>query len=368
MDVREFQRIWAFQENRTHHALGEKCKESTVLKNQIKSEIDFWRDILRNLQLLHNRTRNALYWTQLPLEINHEIVSLLVKAVQDIPDFLMAAIKDEANAIIQRSEEMLKMQGDVRQKEIEANHIRSQLEGFWNDKTLALDVDVIAHNVSVDSRFITYKPLAEGANLAVSHNKEGESFYRTTDTIKRSQILRDLQHKFLKDCDRGIAFTATAIQNARDKVISALAEGHHLAHRMKELNQEQLLSANEEKERFKKDYLDLRNAVHDNNRSLMLAETRLFTRTQKPSTEQEDDESNKALLDQLQTMQKVYRDNVLPMKSLQRGVQDLLDSEIDISRSIELVNNKLITVYGQCAERGRFYPTSQQLLGLGSSY
>lgn len=69
------------------------------------------------------------------------------------------------------------------------------------------------------------------------------------------------------------------------------------------------------------------------------------------------------LLDQLHTIQKVYRENILPMKSLQRGIQDLLDHEMDISRSIELVNDKLLLAYDRSTERGRFYPTSKQLLG-----
>lgn len=124
--------------------------------------------------------------------------------------------------------------------------------------------------------------------------REGDSLYRITDIVKRSQALRDLHLKFLSDSDRGLAFTAQLIQDARDKVVSALAQGHKVAQQMKDLNLEQLLATKEEKERMKKEYLDLRNAVHDCNRPLMLAETRLFTRVQKPVMDQEDDETNKA--------------------------------------------------------------------------
>lgn len=51
-------------------------------------------DILAKLQLMSNRIRDAISWTKVPLDINHEIVNLLVKAIQDIPDFLMKTIKD----------------------------------------------------------------------------------------------------------------------------------------------------------------------------------------------------------------------------------------------------------------------------------
>lgn len=52
----------------------------------------------------------------------------------------------------------------------EAEQIRAQLDSFWSDKSRGLEKDTLAHSLTVDSRFLMYKPIAEGANMAVHHN------------------------------------------------------------------------------------------------------------------------------------------------------------------------------------------------------
>ena len=124
-------------------------------------------------------------------------------------------------------------------------------------------------------------------------SSEDDCCYRLSETLKRSQALRDDALKFLSDSDRCLGFTASMIQAARDKVVAALLQGRKQALEWRDQNLFRLDAARKEKEQMKSEYMGLHNAIHDNNRPLMLAETRMAIRAQKPNTDQETDESNR---------------------------------------------------------------------------
>ncbi|OQV15875.1 hypothetical protein BV898_09971 [Hypsibius exemplaris] len=363
MNLQEYQKLWTIQENQTIRALTARCCESTSLKNVLAAEVDAWREVLIRLQNMSNRVREALAWTKVPLDINHENVNLLIDAHQDIPNCLLAAIKDEAAAIIQRSDELCGHREETRKRQMEGNKIRDQIEEAWSDKKQGLDLDCHALGLTVESRYPTLKTNAEARNLSVDYNPEGDSCHRINETVKRSQELRDEMLKYLGNADRGLDFTAANIQAAYDRVRAATIRGRKAALEWRDRNIARLAAARSEKEHMKAEYLGLHNAIHDNNRPLMLAETRMDVRAMKPSADQETDESNRMLNNQLHTVQKLYQDNIGPMKNLKRSIQDRLDEEIDLLRSIELVNNKLLNAYERCISRGQYYPTSKQLLG-----
>ena len=118
MDLADYKKLWTTQENQTICALANRCAESGTLKNALAAEIDAWREfcslelytrrrrfviffslifageITQRLQVMSNRAREAIHWTKIPLEMNHEIVNLLIKAHQDIPDYVMRTVKD----------------------------------------------------------------------------------------------------------------------------------------------------------------------------------------------------------------------------------------------------------------------------------
>ena len=83
------------------------------------------------------------------------------------------------------------------------------------------------------------------------------------------------------------------IQAARDKVAAALLQGRKQALEWKDQNLIRLDAVRKEKEQMKSEYMGLYSAIHDNNRPLMLAETRMDIRAQKPNMDQETDESNR---------------------------------------------------------------------------
>ncbi|KAJ8390658.1 hypothetical protein AAFF_G00100380 [Aldrovandia affinis] len=346
----------------TRH-LGERLQDIYFLQSELQRHIE---ELTRESDLLlgqKRRLENALEATEIPFAIATD--NLTCRERRHGPDL----VKDEVEEQLLKEVELIRIiQGLLKKtlgqaiNQIRANRdVKQTLESDWSDKFQAYSMDDQCGRYNNRSMDIQNHPNSAKFQDHASNREAWLKFTQSNLSLATreeqcSLELRELADRVLQDTAEDLRAQCAAVDNAFARRCQELNEAKTLL----ELHLTQTLEATGAQEL---NIRALRQALHDKEAPMHVAESRLYSRAQRPNVELCRDGPQLSLVDEVGEITCTMEALQVKLAEARRSLSDLEDTRMTLQKDISCKTHSLMIDAEKCMTHRARYPTALTLSG-----
>ncbi|KAJ8001530.1 hypothetical protein DPEC_G00170440 [Dallia pectoralis] len=350
------------QSEGTRH-LGERLQDVHLLKSELQRHIE---RLLAETDLLlgqKRRLEKALDATEIPFAIATD--NLTCRERRPGPDLVKDRVEEELLKeleLIRSVQALLRRTLSQAVNQIKCNRDAKQtLEMDWSNKYLAYSLDDQCGRYNNTSTDTQYYPTSANVQEHVCNRDDWVRFtqdnlYEAQQVEQASVELRLLVERLLQETSEDLRTQCSSVDQAFSQRCVQLTE----AKTGLELNLAQILEQIGAQERS---VVFLRQALHDKEAPLRVAQSRLRQRSQRPQMELCRDNPQLSLVDEVEQISRTMSSLQQQLSAARSSLSDLESSRMALEKDISCKTHSLFMDREKCMSQRTRYPTVISLSG-----